>query len=175
MILVTHRPEFNAPWASYPHCTSLALGRLSRAACLSLINDLTAGRKLPPQVLDQIILKADGIPLFLEELTKTVVESDLLVERNGSYELDGPLPPLAIPSTLQDSLMARLDRLESAKEIAQIGAAIGREFSHRLLEAVSPLKGAPLNTALETLRHSEGRSSRCDIRLQACADPRHGI
>jgi class 3 adenylate cyclase/tetratricopeptide (TPR) repeat protein len=155
LIVVTHRPEFKAPWTNYAHCTALALGRLSRTACASLINDVTGGRALPAEVLDQLISKADGVPLFLEELTKTVLESDLLVAENGSYALSGPLPPLAIPSTLQDSLMARLDRLDSAKETAQIGAAIGREFSHDLLEAVSPLKGAPLNAALETLIHSQ--------------------
>src|ERR1051325_1418950 len=143
MILVTHRPEFAAPWSSHSHCTVLALSRLSRTSCTDLIDNITGGRSLPVEVLDQIVVKSDGIPLFLEEITKNVLESGLLVEKNGSFVLTGPLPPLALPTTLQDSLMARLDRLEGAKETAQVGAAIGREFSHRLIEAVSPRKGTP--------------------------------
>ena len=97
-------------------------------------NSVTGGRKLPAEVLAQIVAKTDGVPLFVEELTKNVLESGLLVEDGERYRLDGPLPPLAIPSTLQDSLMARLDRLAAVKEIAQIGAAIGREFSYPLLQ-----------------------------------------
>jgi predicted ATPase len=91
---------------------------------------VTGGRRLPPEVLAQIVAKTDGVPLFVEELTKNVLESGLLVEDGECFRLDGPLPPLAIPSTLQDSLMARLDRLSAVKEIVQIGAAIGREFSY---------------------------------------------
>jgi class 3 adenylate cyclase/tetratricopeptide (TPR) repeat protein len=155
LMLVTHRPEFTARWTSYAHCTPLALSRLGRAACAALVDDLTGSKRLPAEVLNQIIAKTDGIPLFVEELTKTVLESGLLVEENGAYTLRGPLPPLAIPSTLQDSLMARLDRLNGAKEVAQIGAATGREFSHSVIEAVATLKGSSLDTALETLIHSE--------------------
>ena len=92
---------------------------------------VAGGRKLPAEVMAQIVAKTDGVPLFVEELTKHVLESGLLIEDGDHYRLDGPLPPLAIPSTLQDSLMARLDRLGLVKEIAQIGAAIGREFSCR--------------------------------------------
>ena len=155
IILVTHRPEFAAPWSSHSHCTVLALSRLSRTSCLDLVNNITGGRTLPIEVLDQIIVKSDGIPLFLEEITKNILESGLLLEKDGSFVLSGPLQPLAIPFTLQDSLMARLDRLEGAKETAQIGAAIGREFSHGLIEAVSPRKGADLQNALDILRRSE--------------------
>jgi tetratricopeptide (TPR) repeat protein len=155
MIVITHRPEFDAPWTSHSHCTVLALTRLSRTSCMKLIDNIAGGHSLPIEVIDQIVLKSDGIPLFLEEITKDVLESGLLVESNGSYVLSGPLPPLAIPSTLQDSLMARLDRLDGAKEIAQVGAAIGREFSHRLIEAVSSRKGASLQNALDILRRSE--------------------
>ena len=86
--------------------------------------------------------RTDGVPLFVEELTKTVLESGLLADAGDRYELAGPLPPLAIPTTLHDSLMARLDRLAPVKEVAQIGAVIGREFSHELLAAVSPLPEA---------------------------------
>ena len=110
---------------------------------------------LPAQVLDEIVAKTDGVPLFVEELTKTVIESGILEEKADRYELSGPLPPLAIPSTLQDSLMARLDRLAPIKEVAQIGAAIGREFSQRLLSEVSSKGDNELNDALGQLVESE--------------------
>jgi hypothetical protein len=120
-----------------------------------MIDRITGGRALPSEVLDQIVAKTDGVPLFVEELTKTVLESGLVREENGSYVLASVLTPLAIPATLQDSLMARLDRLAPVKEVAQIGAAIGREFSYRLLEAVSPIKGPALQDALHQLTASE--------------------
>ena len=99
--------------------------------------------------------RTDGVPLFVEELTKTVLESGLLADAGDRYELSGPLPPLAIPTTLHDSLMARLDRLAPVKEVAQIGAVIGREFSHELLAAVSPLSEDKLGDALDQLVNSE--------------------
>ena len=106
--------------------------------------------------MEQIVAKTDGVPLFVEELTKTVLESGLLREENGRLRpRPAALTPLAIPSTLQDSLMARLDRLAPVKEIAQIAAAIGREFSYRLLEAVSPIQGAELQDALAQLMAAE--------------------
>src|SRR6185437_1710013 len=109
------------------------------------------GKALPAEVLEQIVARTDGVPLFVEELTKTVLESGLLREDNGSYVLASVLAPLTIPSTLQDSLRARLDRLAPIKEIAQIGATIGREFSFALLEEVSPIRGAALLDALDEL------------------------
>ena len=114
------------------------------------------------------------MPLFVEELTKTVLESGLLTDAGDHYELSGPLPPLAIPTTLHDSLMARLDRLAPVKEVAQIGAVIGREFSHELLAAVVPLGDNQLQDALAqliTLRAHlpPRRAIRCDLHLQACA------
>ena len=112
-------------------------------------------KTLPDEVLEQIVAKTDGVPLFVEELTKTVLESGVLIDRGDRFELDGPLPPLTIPSTLQDSLMARLDRLATVKEIAQVGATIGREFSHELLAAVAPLTGDELSEALARLVASE--------------------
>jgi predicted ATPase len=101
-----------------------------------MVARLTGGRVLPAEVMKQIVAKTDGNPLFVEELTKTVLEAGILIADDGGYRLDGPLPPLAIPETLQDSLMARLDRLAPVREIAQIGAAIGRDFSYSLLRAL---------------------------------------
>ena len=116
-----------------------------------MVRKVTAGKDLPAEVLDQLVAKTDGMPLFVEELTKTVLESGLLKLTNDGYELTGPLPPLAIPTSLQDSLMARLDRLAPVKEVAQIGAVIGREFSYEVLAAVSPLRHEKLQDALAQL------------------------
>ena len=99
---------------------------------------MTGGKALPKEIADQIIDRTDGVPLFIEELTKTVVESGVLAEAGDRYTLAGPLPPLAIPTTLHASLLARLDRLAPAREVAQIGAALGRQFSHELISAVAP-------------------------------------
>lgn len=155
LILVTHRPEFETRWTAFANSTVLTLNRLGLNACQTIVRDLTKGRDLPLEVLEQIATRTDGIPLFVEELTKTVLESGLLTEREGKYVLAGPMAQMAIPATLKDSLMARLDRLREAKEIAQVGAAIGREFSYALIEAVSPLKGKQLDASLEALRDSE--------------------
>ena len=155
LLVVTFRPEFAAPWVGDGHVASLALDRIGRRHAVAMIDRITGGKPLPEEVLEQILARTDGVPLFVEELTKTVLESGLLREENGSYVLGVPLTPLAIPSTLQDSLMARLDRLAPIKEIAQIGAAIGREFSFRLLEAVSPIRGVELENALSQLVASE--------------------
>ena len=115
---------------------------------------IAGGKHLPPEVLEQIISKTDGVPLFVEELTKTAIEAGFLVETADGYVLDDPLPPLAIPSTLQNSLLSRLDRLAAVKEVAQIGACIGREFRHELLAAVSPLDEDDLVAALTRLAES---------------------
>ncbi|MGA2793503.1 MAG: AAA family ATPase, partial [Roseiarcus sp.] len=155
LLVVTFRPEFVAPWAGRANVTAHTLNRFGRRQCLAMIDRVTSGKALPAEVLNQIVSKTDGVPLFVEELTKTVLESGLLREEGGSYVLHAALTPLAIPATLQDSLMARLDRLAPVKEIAQIGATIGREFSHRLLEAVSPIAGSALQDALAQLTASE--------------------
>ena len=149
LLVITHRPEFTPPWSGFGHMTMISLNRLSRKQAQSVVAQLTGGKALPDQVLDQIIAKTDGVPLFVEELTKTVLEAGFLTESDEAYALDGPLPPLAIPETLQDSLMARLDRLSKAKDVAQIGACIGREFSFDLLTAISPLGEDDLATALK--------------------------
>src|SRR5438876_3187237 len=136
LALFTFRPEFEPPWAGLPNVGTLTLGRLDRDDVENMVARVTGGRVLPAEVMKQIVAKTDGNPLFVEELTKTVLEAGILVADDGGYRLDGPLPPLAIPETLQDSLMARLDRLAPVREIAQIGAAIGREFSYSLVRAL---------------------------------------
>ena len=154
LVLVTFRPEFVPTWGHLPHVTALTLNRLGRRQCVELVESLCSGKALPPDVLDQIVARTDGIPLFIEELTKTVLESGLLAERNQRYVLTEPLPPMAIPTTLQDSLIARLDRLSPVK-VAQVGSVIGREFSYELLAAVSKIRGNELNDALTQLANSE--------------------
>ena len=151
LLLVTHRPELTPLWGTRAHLTHLAMNRLSARACAGLIGDLARGKELPEEVLRQIIAKADGVPLFVEELTKSVLESGLLREDTDAWRLDGPLPPLAIPSSLHDSFIARLDRMAPGKEVAQIGAAIGREFSSRLLAPVLDMNMPALDAALTQL------------------------
>ena len=155
LLLITARPEFTPPWPSHAHVTTVALNRLNRRDGAALVGRVTAGKILPEEVMNQILARTDGVPLFVEELTKTVLESRLLRERDGHYVLDRPLPSLAIPTTLHASLMARLDRLGSVREVAQIGAVVGREFSYELLNAVTGLPRERLEGALSRLVHSE--------------------
>ena len=137
LLVVTFRPEFQPPWTGQPQLTLLALSRLDRRDQTALIGQVAGGKVLPNEVVDQIIDRTDGVPLFIEELTKSVLEGGLLREEADRYVLDRAVPPFAIPTSLHDSLMARLDRLASVRLVAQIGAAIGREFSYALLHAVS--------------------------------------
>lgn len=155
LVLVTSRPGFTAPWVSRAHVTTLALNRLVSGQGAEIVEGLTGGRKLPPQIMEQILIKTDGIPLFVEELTKVVLESGLLASNGDHYRQVGALPPLAIPATLHDSLMARLDRLAPVKEVAQTCAAIGREFPYRLIAAVSQLEASELEDALSQLEAAE--------------------
>jgi len=151
LLVITFRPEFQPPWVELTHVTLHRLKKLNRRESATLLDRLTAGKPLPREVAEQIIAHTDGVPLFMEELTKTVLESALLEEQADRYVLTGPLPPLAIPTSLQASLMARLDRLASLKDVAQIGAAIGREFSYELLAAVAGRSEADLQRALDQL------------------------
>src|SRR5262247_162850 len=155
LALFTFRPEFEPPWVGLSNVSTLTLSRLDRSNVESIVARVTGGRVLPPEVMKQIVAKTDGNPLFVEELTKTVLEAGILVENGEGYRLDGPLPPLAIPETLQDSLMARLDRLAPVREIAQIGAAIGREFSYSLVRALVGRDETALKGALAQLEHAE--------------------
>jgi predicted ATPase len=155
LAILTFRPEFEPPWAGLPNVTTLALGRLDRSRVQTMMEHVAGGRRLPTEVVGEIVAKTDGIPLFVEELTKAVLEAGILVEDAAGYRLDGALPRLAIPATLQDSLVARLDRLAPVKEIAQVGAAIGREFSYALLQAVTGRDKLSLNAALSRLEDAE--------------------
>jgi predicted ATPase len=133
----------------------LALNRLDRRDRTALATQIAGGKLLPAEVIDQIADRTDGVPLFIEELTRSVLESGLLREQAHRYVLDSPLPALAVPTTLHDSLMARLDRLASVRHVAQIGAAIGREFSYGLLRVVSRLREDELQATLARLVSSE--------------------
>ena len=155
MTVLTCRPEFAAPWTPRAYLTQLPMGRLGRSQVEAMVTEVLHGKTLPVEVLRQVVAKTDGVPLFVEELTKTVLESGLLREQESSYELTGPLPPLAIPATLHDSLMARLDRLTTVKAVAQLGATIGRQFSYELLQAVAALDETTLQYGLRQLVEAE--------------------
>jgi predicted ATPase len=126
LALFTFRPDFSPPWTGRSHLTQVTLPRLLRRQATEMTGRVAHGKALPPEVIEPVVAKTDGVPLFVEELTKMVLESGLLREREDCYELTGPLPSLAIPTTLHDSLMARLDRLATVKSLAQLGATLGR-------------------------------------------------
>ena len=155
LTLLSFRPSFEPPWPARSHVTPLAVNRLSRRQATNMIGGMTRGVPLPDAVVQRIVERADGVPLFVEEVTKMVLESDLVAARDGRYELTRPLTELAIPSTLQDSLMARLDRLDAGKEVAQLGAALGREFPYELLRSVSLQEEARLHAGLAQLVDAE--------------------
>ena len=155
LTLLTVRPPFDPSWAPRSHLIHLMLDRLTRRQTELMVGRVAGGKILPAQVLEQIVTKTDGVPLFVEELTKMVLESGLLSEHEDRYELTGPLPALAIPSTLQDSLTARLDRLAVVKEVAQLGATLGRSFPYELLRAVSSLDEETLERELDRLVEAE--------------------
>ena len=148
MLVITARPEFSPPWSNHGHITALSLNGLGRGQGTIVVEQIAGGKLLPREVLEEILERTDGVPLFIEELTKQVIESGLLIDAGSSYALAGPLLPLTIPATLHDSLIARLDRLGRAKEVAQVGAAIGREFSYAILAEVA---GRPEEELLEML------------------------
>jgi len=135
--------------------TQVTLPRLPRRQAAEMAARVAHGKTLPAEVLEQVVARTDGVPLFVEELTKMVLESGLLQEQEERYALAGPLPPLAIPTTLHDSLMARLDRLATVKALAQLGATLGRAFSYALLRAVSPWDEGTLGWGLHQLVAAE--------------------
>jgi class 3 adenylate cyclase/predicted ATPase len=157
LTVLTFRPDFVPPWGTRSYLTQLTLSRLGRPQVETMVEQVTGGKSLPAEVVQQIVAKTDGVPLFVEELTKMVLESGLLREEDSRYvgaTHASPLP-LGIPTTLQDALMARLDRLAPVREIAQVGATLGREFSYEMLHAVSPLNEAALQQGLRQLVEAE--------------------
>jgi class 3 adenylate cyclase len=151
LVLLTCRPHFQPAWHHRSYLTEITVNRLSQPQMARMTTDLAGGKPLPGQVLAQITAKTDGVPLFIEELTKAVLEAGMLQDIDGQYVMTGTLSSFAIPATLQDSLMARLDRLVTAKAVAQYAAVIGRQFSYELLEAVSRLDPATLQRELGRL------------------------
>jgi tetratricopeptide (TPR) repeat protein len=155
LTLLTCRPEFRPPWTPRGHLTFVTLSRLARIQAEVLVACVAGGKTLPGEVVQQVVAKTNGVPLFVEELNKMVLESGWLRERDSSYELTSPRLPLAIPATLHDSLMARLDRLGPVKEVAQLEATLGRAFPYALLQAVSLLDEGTLQRALSQLVEAE--------------------
>jgi class 3 adenylate cyclase/predicted ATPase len=155
LTVLTFRPEFTPPWGARSHISQLSLSRLGRHHVSEMVGQVAGAKALPQEILQQIVTKTDGVPLFVEELTKTVMESGFAVGARHAAPL-----PLAIPATLHDSLMARLDRLGPAKEVAQLGATLGREFGYELLRAVSPLDEETLQHGLQQLVEAELLSQR---------------
>jgi predicted ATPase len=154
-MLLTSRPEFTPPWHPHSYLSQLTLTRFTRVQVEEMIQQVIGEKSPPPEVVEHIVTKTDGVPLFVEELVKMILESGLVHEEAGHYILTAPLPPLAIPTTLQDSLMARLDRLGVAKEIAQLGAVLGREFSYDMLHAIAPMDEPMLQRGLAQLVDAE--------------------
>ena len=155
LVIITFRPEFSPPWVGRPQVTLLTLNRLPPRQRIEMISRMIGGKALPREIADQIVERTDGVPLFIEELTKSVLESGLVTEAGERYAVAGPAGPLAIPTTLHASLLARLDRLAPAREAAQIGAALGRSFSHELISAVAQMPLQKLDDALEQLVRAE--------------------
>ncbi len=149
--IFTARLDWPAPWPAQPELTLLKLTRFSRQQTEKMIERLASGKDLHPDVIREIVAKTDGVPLFIEELTKMVIEANLNHPPDDRYGIAASAPPLSIPTTLQDSLTARLDRLADVKVVAQLGATLGREFSYAMLKAVSPLSDSALQHELGRL------------------------
>jgi predicted ATPase len=155
LVLLTCRPYFQPAWHHRSYLTEITVNRLSPTQVAQIVTRMTDGKTFPAEVLQEILEKTDGIPLFVEEITKATLESGQLKAVDGHYELIGSFSTFAIPATLQDSLMARLDRLMTGKVIAQLGATMGRQFSYDLLQKVSKLDGPTLRRELGRLVEAE--------------------
>lgn len=155
LVVLAFRADFEPRWEKQPHFTEIKLPPLNRAESINIIHGVTGGRSLPEDVLAHILDKTDGVPLFIEELTKLVLEMDLLAVQDGEYALSGPLGSTAIPASLQDSLRARLDHLGPAKEVAELASVLGRSFGHAVLRAVTQKDEEVLDHALKRLVDSE--------------------
>ena len=175
LLIVTFRPEFKSPWIGRPHVTFLSINRLTQRDTDVMIDGVIGNKSLPANIRKDIIERTDGIPLFVEEMTKAVLEAE---SQGDAEQTAAAIPPsaLAVPASLHASLMARLDRLGSAKDVAQIGAAIGREFSHPLLaavmaepEAIWPRARVSSSTASTSAERSTDRSPALPHRLAAFA------
>jgi class 3 adenylate cyclase/predicted ATPase len=163
-LLVTCRPHFQPAWHHRSYLTEITVNRLSRNQIERMVTHVAGGKMLPTEIVQQLVDKTDGVPLYIEEMTKALLESGHLKEVNEHYELTGTLPALAIPATLQDSLTARLDRLVTAKGIAQIGATIGRQFSYELLQVLAQIDEP-------TLQHELGRLVEAELLYQRGLPP----
>jgi class 3 adenylate cyclase/predicted ATPase len=155
LVVITFRPEFTSPWVGRPHVTLLSMSRLPPRQRAEMIMRVTGGRSLPKEIADEIVDRTDGVPLFIEELTKAVVESGMVTEAGEHFQAAGPSTPLTIPTSLHASLLARLDRLAPARDVAQIAAALGRRFSHELICAIALLPQQQLEDALDQLVRAE--------------------
>jgi class 3 adenylate cyclase/predicted ATPase len=153
--VLAYRPEFGPPWSMHSHMTPITLNRLERPEVEALIGYQAGNKTVPSEVVEHVVAKADGVPLYVEELTKTILESDYLYEEADRYTLAGSLSELSIPATLQDSLMARLDRLPTLREVAQWGAVLGREFTYEMLQCLAPLEEPQLKSGLGQLVKNE--------------------
>jgi len=174
LLVLTARPGLNAAWLDEPHVSFMMLKRLDRNSVKALIKAVTRGRTLPEDVQMQIEQRTDGVPLFVEELTRSILSSDWLEEKGGRLVTTGVVPPQAIPMTLQEALMARLDKLSSAKDVAQLGAVVGRHFTIDLIMAISSKSEEMLVSALKTLE-LEGLVTRRDAGANTVFEFRHAL
>ena len=155
LIVLTFRPEFLPGWPTRSHMTPITLTRLERPQIEMMVTHLAGGRTLPAEVVEHIVAKTDGVPLYVEELTKAILDSDILRAEADRYALTGPLSAVSIPATLQESLMARLDRLPTVREVAQLGAVLGREFAYEMLRALGVITEPTLSDGLGRLVEAE--------------------
>ena len=155
MNVLTYRPDFVPPWSMRSHMTPITLGRLERAEVQALIVQRAGGKAMPDEVAAYVVDKTDGVPLYVEELTKAILDADFVLEDGGRYRLARSLSGVAIPPTLQDLLMARLDRLPTVREIAQLGSILGREFAYEMLQAIASLETVALQDGLDRLVDAE--------------------
>jgi predicted ATPase/class 3 adenylate cyclase len=155
MNVLTFRPDFKPPWPDRSHILPISLNRLERPEVEAMIQQQAGRKTMPPEVLDHIVSKADGVPLYIEELSKAILEANILREEEDHYELIGPLSGITIPTTLQDLLMARLDRLPTVREVAQLGSVFGREFAYEMIQAVAAYEEPTLQSGLDQLVQAE--------------------
>ena len=165
LVVATYRPELTPPWPQRSHMTPITLNRLERPEVETMVGHLAGGRPLPGEVVDHIVAKADGVPLYVEELTKAILGSGVLEARGDTYVLTGALAQLHIPETLQDSLMARLDRAPRLREVAQLGSVLGREFAYDMISALAGIEEEMLQSGLgqlvvDELLYQRGRPPR---------------